>query len=77
MHPHNLSAILESAVRATNAQFEDQDILKRLDVRLFDASPGDIGWDVFTLDYHVDGPIGTVSIAVRCLIIELDFSENR
>ena len=23
-------------------------------------SPGDHGWDVFSLDYHVDGPIGTV-----------------
>ena len=23
-------------------------------------SPGDSGWDVFSLDYHVDGPISTV-----------------
>jgi hypothetical protein len=23
-------------------------------------SPGDSGWDVFTLDYHIDGPIATV-----------------
>lgn len=23
-------------------------------------SPGDTGWDVFSLDYHVDGPIATV-----------------
>ena len=25
------------------------------------VSPGDTGWDVFSLDYHVDGPISTVS----------------
>jgi gamma-tubulin complex component 3 len=62
--PHNLSGVLESAIRATNAQFEDEDILKRLDVRFLELSPGDIGWDVFTLDYHVDGPIGTVSLHV-------------
>lgn len=24
------------------------------------VSPGDTGWDVFSLDYHVDGPIATV-----------------
>lgn len=62
LYPHNLSGILESAIRATNAQFEDADILNRLDVRLLEQSPGDTGWDVFSLDYHVDGPIGTVSL---------------
>ena len=29
------------------------------------VSPGDTGWDVFSLDYHVDGPISTVSTTVR------------
>lgn len=61
MYPHNLSGILESAIRSTNAQFEDENILNRLDVRVLEKSPGDTGWDVFTLDYHVSGPIGTVS----------------
>ncbi|XP_076323570.1 gamma-tubulin complex component 3 homolog isoform X1 [Tachypleus tridentatus] len=60
LYLHNLSGILESAIRATNAQFESPDILQRLDVRLLEASVGDSGWDVFSLDYHVDGPIGTV-----------------
>ena len=26
------------------------------------VSPGDMGWDVFSLDYHVDGPISTVRL---------------
>ena len=26
------------------------------------VSPGDTGWDVFSLDYHVDGPISTVRV---------------
>ena len=47
-------------MRATNAQFEVTDILHRLDVRMLDLSPGDQGWDVFSLHYHVDGPISTV-----------------
>jgi len=34
---HNLTGILESAIRATNAQYDDADILKRLDVRLLEV----------------------------------------
>ncbi len=60
LYVHNLSGILETAVRATNAQYDDADIIARLDVRLLEVSPGDIGWDVFSLDYKVDGPIRTV-----------------
>lgn len=60
IYPHTLSAILDSAVRVTNAQFENPDSLKRLDVRLVEVSQGDLGWDVFTVLYHIDGPIGTV-----------------
>nr|XP_054771270.1 gamma-tubulin complex component 3 homolog [Lytechinus pictus]XP_054771271.1 gamma-tubulin complex component 3 homolog [Lytechinus pictus] len=60
LYLHNLNGVLETAVRATNAQFDDSDILSRLDVRLLEISPGDTGWDVFSLDYHLDGPINTV-----------------
>uniref|UniRef100_A0A669F6W5 Tubulin gamma complex component 3 n=1 Tax=Oreochromis niloticus TaxID=8128 RepID=A0A669F6W5_ORENI len=60
LYQHNLTGILETAVRATNAQYDNAEILKRLDVRLLEVSPGDTGWDVFSLDYHVDGPISTV-----------------
>ncbi|KAM8975915.1 gamma-tubulin complex component 3 [Pelodytes ibericus] len=60
LYQHNLTGILETAVRATNAQFDNPEILKRLDVRLLEVSPGDTGWDVFSLDYHVEGPIATV-----------------
>ncbi|KAJ3584845.1 hypothetical protein NHX12_015340, partial [Muraenolepis orangiensis] len=60
LYQHNLTGILETAVRATNAQYDHGEILKRLDVRLLEVSPGSTGWDVFSLDYHVDGPIATV-----------------
>ncbi|KAG1659954.1 Gamma-tubulin complex component 3 [Nymphon striatum] len=60
LYLYSLSGVLETAIRSTNAQFADPEILKRLDVRLFEVSPGDIGWDVFSLEYHVDGPIGTI-----------------
>ena len=52
MYPHNLAGILETALRGTNTQFEDQEILERLDVWLLE--------DVFTLDYKVTGAIGVI-----------------
>uniref|UniRef100_A0A8C4RB63 Tubulin gamma complex component 3 n=1 Tax=Eptatretus burgeri TaxID=7764 RepID=A0A8C4RB63_EPTBU len=60
LYQHDLTGILETAVRATNAQFDSTDILRRVDVRLFEVSEGDTGWDVFSLEYHVNGPIATV-----------------
>ncbi|RUS81826.1 hypothetical protein EGW08_010418, partial [Elysia chlorotica] len=70
LYLHNLTGILETAIRATNAQFDDADILRRLDVRLLDVSPGDTGWDVFSLEYGVDGPIRTV-FTPECKIMYL------
>ncbi|KAK3848672.1 MAG: Spc98 family-domain-containing protein [Linnemannia gamsii] len=57
---HNLTGTLETAIRSSNAQYDDPDILRRLDVRLLEISPGDSGWDVFSLDYHVDSPVNTI-----------------
>ncbi len=60
LYRHNLTASLESAIRSSNAQYDDADILKRLDVRLLEVSPGDCGWDVFVLDYHLQAPLSTL-----------------
>ncbi|XP_044730795.1 gamma-tubulin complex component 3 homolog [Chrysoperla carnea] len=60
--PHNLSAILESAIRSTNAQYEDPDVLARIDVKIIPNSKQDNGWDVFSLIYHTNGPIGTIFV---------------
>ncbi|EEB10884.1 gamma-tubulin complex component, putative [Pediculus humanus corporis] len=60
LHPHHLNGILESAIRATSAQYDNETILNRLDAATLSHSRGDTGWDVFYLRYHVDGPIGTV-----------------
>ena len=35
---HNLTGTMETAIRATNAQYDDSDILQRLDVRLLEVS---------------------------------------
>ncbi|GAB1605290.1 gamma-tubulin complex component 3 homolog [Argonauta hians] len=70
LYPHNLTGILEAAIRATNAQFDDSVILNRLDVKMMEVSSQDTGWDVFSLYYHVDGPIKTVFYD-ECVIMYL------
>ena len=60
LHRHALRVILDQAIRATSSAKQAPEIMKRLDVRLLEASSGDNGWDVFTLAYLVDSPISTV-----------------
>ncbi|XXQ32356.1 Gamma tubulin complex component C-terminal [Plasmodiophora brassicae] len=54
LYRHHLNNILESALRATVGHFERPDVMSRLQVRLLQSSPGDSGWEVFTLDYRID-----------------------
>ncbi|KAF8559126.1 gamma-tubulin complex, component 3 [Imleria badia] len=60
LYRHNLTATLETAVRTSNAQNDSPDVLRRLDARMLEYSHGEIGWDVFTLEYKVDAPIDTI-----------------
>lgn len=57
---HNLTAQLEHAIRASNAQYDSQDVLRRLDARMLELSHGEIGWDCFTLEYKIDAPVDVV-----------------
>ncbi|KAF8591500.1 gamma-tubulin complex DGRIP91/SPC98 component [Ramaria rubella] len=60
LYRHNLTATLESAISSSNAQNDPPDVLRRLDARMLEYSHGEIGWDVFTLEYRIDPPIDTV-----------------
>ncbi|XP_073952319.1 gamma-tubulin complex component 3 isoform X2 [Choristoneura fumiferana] len=59
---HNLTCTLEAAVRATSAQHEPPHVLESLHVNLYHNGDGrdECGWDVFALQYHVSGPLGTL-----------------
>ncbi|MEC4630699.1 Spc97/Spc98 family protein, partial [Bacillus safensis] len=48
------------AIRASNAQYDSQDVLRRLDARMLELSHGEIGWDCFTLEYKIDAPVDVV-----------------
>ncbi|XP_073526320.1 uncharacterized protein [Phyllobates terribilis] len=55
-----LAGLLETAVRASNAQYDDRDILDRLRVKMMPHNSGDRGWDVFSLEYDAGVPLNTV-----------------
>ncbi|XP_039296345.1 gamma-tubulin complex component 3 [Nilaparvata lugens] len=60
VYHHNLMAIMETAMRQTNAQFEDPDILSKVSVKLLVASGGEDGWDIFNMSYNVASPLDTI-----------------
>jgi len=57
---HSLESVLESAIRGSNAAREDDEVLRRLSVRILPPSPGETGWDVFALQYDLPPPLLTV-----------------
>lgn len=60
LYRHNLTANLVTAIRSSNLHQDPGEVLRRLDARMLEYSHGEIGWDVFTLEYKVDPPIDTV-----------------
>lgn len=67
-----VAGLLESAIRSSNAQYDDFDILDRLRVKMMPHDTGDRGWDVFSLEYDARVPLNTVfteSVMARYLKI--------
>ncbi|CAH9079369.1 unnamed protein product [Cuscuta epithymum] len=67
-----LAGLLESAIRSSNAQYDDPDILDRLRVKMLPHNSGDRGWDVFSLEYDARVPLNTIlteSVMARYLKI--------
>ncbi|WVW80143.1 hypothetical protein I302_102118 [Kwoniella bestiolae CBS 10118] len=60
LYRHHLTSDLESAIRGSNAQFDNPDILRRLDARILEYSHGETGWDCFALEYKVEAPLNAV-----------------
>ncbi|TNY22196.1 Spc98 family-domain-containing protein [Rhodotorula diobovata] len=61
LYRHNLTSTLETAVRNSTPPSDVlTDVLRRLDARMLDFEQGQVGWDVFLLEYKVDAPLSTV-----------------
>jgi gamma-tubulin complex component 3 len=53
---HNLLSILETAIKSTTANYKHPDFINRLTVRMLEPSFGNLGWDIFSLDYIISVP---------------------
>ena len=60
LYKHNLQSILDTAIRASNAQYHDPDCLKKLNIKLMDKSLGDTGWDIFVMEYMIESPLTVI-----------------
>ena len=60
LYRHHLTTILDTTVRALPSTSPQSDLLNRLDARMLDFSAGELGWDVFTLEYKVDPPVDVI-----------------
>ncbi|GAA5976158.1 hypothetical protein JCM11641_003297 [Rhodosporidiobolus odoratus] len=61
LYRHNLTSTLETAIRGSTPPSEVlTSVLRRLDARMLDFEQGQVGWDVFLLEYKVDAPLSTV-----------------
>ena len=60
LYRHNLTTTLDLAIKNSTSSSDHPDTLCRLDARMHEFSQGEIGWDVFTLEYKVDAPLDTV-----------------
>nr|GEV64496.1 gamma-tubulin complex component 3 [Tanacetum cinerariifolium] len=56
----HLSGLLEKAILSSSAQYNDNDSLHRLKVKMMPHKAGGTGWDVFSLDHHAGILLNTV-----------------
>lgn len=65
---HELVSLLGTAIRGSTAAYDDPEIVKRVTVKILEASSGDCGSDVFGLQYLMHEPLDAVSwTSFRCL----------
>lgn len=60
LYRHSLTATLETAIRGSTSSTDDEEVLGRLDARMLEYEHGELGWDVFTLEYKVDAPVDII-----------------
>nr|QOX59475.1 centrosomal protein gamma-tubulin complex protein 3 [Dugesia japonica] len=56
---------LSSAVKSTNAQYDSQDIIDRVQILFMKMSENECGWDVFTLNYNMKDVLPLNSVVSR------------
>ena len=57
---HNLESYLITAIKSSNSDIKDAENIKKLNIILLNPTQGDIGWDIFCLEYKVDLPLNVI-----------------
>ena len=57
---HNLESYLITAIKASNSDIKDAENIKKLNVVILNSTQGDIGWDIFCLEYNVQLPLNVI-----------------
>jgi len=60
IYKYVLQSVLESSINSTNARFNDKECLNKLNIKLLNPRPGDIGWDIFCLEYNLSLPLNII-----------------
>jgi gamma-tubulin complex component 3 len=60
LYRHKLTTTLETAIQGSSSSTDDDEVLGRLDARMLEYEHGEVGWDVFTLEYKVDPPVDVI-----------------
>lgn len=60
LYRHMLTAALETAIRSSSSSVQEDEVVARLDARMLPYGHGEIGWDVFELEYKVSAPINVI-----------------
>lgn len=74
LYRHNLTGLLDGAIRSSNIQYELVNIINCINIKLLEAAPGDTGWEIFTLDYSVDTPMNTIIHAEALIKYRIAFA---
>ena len=57
---HNLESYLNTSIKASNSDIKDSENIQKLNIILLNSSQGDIGWDIFCLEYNVKLPLNFI-----------------
>jgi len=60
IYKYVLQSVLESSINSTNARYNDKECLNKLNIKLLNPRPGDIGWDIFCLEYNISLPLSVI-----------------
>ena len=57
---YTLFSILDTAKQSTSAQNHNPEYLEKVTIKLLQPAPGQIGWDIFSLNYIMEIPLTTI-----------------